>query len=121
MQRMKHLSKDLLDWVDSEDSHEDSESYIQQSLLLSEPDISNIQNKVHESEKLSQLEKVKHMFIVQRDICHSEFMENYIPRFGALIWTLRHEEGWVIDKERCLLPLHNHQSPQYKYIFKGVK
>ena len=40
-------------------------------------------------------------------MCHKDFMENYIPRFGALIWTLRHEENWIIDKERCEDETHN--------------
>ena len=80
-----------------------------------------IQIKVNNKLKLSQMEQVKHMFYIQRDVCHKDFMENYIPRFGALIWTLRHEENWIIDKERCEDESHNHQSAQYKYVFSGIK
>ena len=121
---MKPLSKDLLQWLeDGSDVGSDdvSRTHAQQSLLLSEPDMNEIQIKVNNKLKLSQMEQVKHMFYIQRDVCHKDFMENYIPRFGALIWTLRHEENWIIDKERCEDETHNHQSAQYKYVFSGIK
>ena len=121
---MKPLSKDLLQWLeDDSDVGSDvvSRTHAQQSLLLSEPDMTEIQIKVNNKLKLSQMEQVKHMFYIQRDVCHKDFMENYIPRFGALIWTLRHEENWIIDKERCKDESHNHQSAQYKYVFSGIK
>ena len=124
MEKMKPLSKDLLQWLeDDSDVGSDvvSRTHAQQSLLLSEPDMHEIQIKVNNKLKLSQMEQVKHMFYIQRDVCHKDFMENYIPRFGALIWTLRHEENWVIDKERCQDESHNHQSAQYKYVFSGIK
>lgn len=125
MEKMKPLSKDLLQWLEEEDSTVGSDvvslTHAQQSLLLSEPDMVDIQGKVNDGEDLSQMDKVKHMFYIQRDVCHKDFMENYIPRFGALIWTLRHEENWIIDKERCEDESHNHKSPQYKYIFSGVQ
>lgn len=121
---MKPLSKDLLQWLEDDSdvgSDDASRIHAQQSLLLSEPDMREIQIKVNNKLKLSQMEKVKHMFYIQRDVCHKDFMENYIPRFGALIWTLRHEENWIIDKERCEDETHNHQSAQYKYVFSGIK
>tara|TARA_A100001388_G_C28760800_1_gene497642 strand:+ start:797 stop:1168 length:372 start_codon:yes stop_codon:yes gene_type:complete len=121
---MKPLSKDLLQWLEDDSdvgSDDVSRTHAQQSLLLSEPDMHEIQIKVNNKLKLSQMEQVKHMFYIQRDVCHKDFMENYIPRFGALIWTLRHEENWVIDKERCEDETHNHQSAQYKYVFSGIK
>ena len=121
---MKPLSKDLIQWLkdDSDVGSDDvSRTHAQQSLLLSEPDMHEIQIKVNNKLKLSQMEQVKHMFYIQRDVCHKDFMENYIPRFGALIWTLRHEENWIIDKERCEDESHNHQSAQYKYVFSGIK
>jgi hypothetical protein len=125
MEKMKPLSKDLLQWLEEEDStvgsDEVSLTHAQQSLLLSEPDMEDVQTKVNDGEELSQMDKVKHMFYIRRDVCHKEFMENYIPRFGALIWTLRHEDNWIIDKERCMDESHNHKSPQYKYIFSGVR
>ena len=121
---MKPLSKDLLQWLEDDSdvgSDDVSRTHAQQSLLLSEPDMHEIQIKVNNKLKLSQMEQVKHMFYIQRDVCHKDFMENYIPRFGALIWTLRHEENWIIDKERCEDETHNHQSAQYKYVFSGIK
>ena len=121
---MKPLSKDLLQWLEDDSdvgSDDASRIHAQQSLLLSEPDMHEIQIKVNNKLKLSQMEQVKHMFYIQRDVCHKDFMENYIPRFGALIWTLRHEENWIIDKERCEDETHNHKSAQYKYIFSGIK
>ena len=124
MEKMKPLSKDLLQWLEDDSdvgSDDVSRTHAQQSLLLSEPDMPEIQIKVNNKLKLSQMEQVKHMFYIQRDVCHKDFMENYIPRFGALIWTLRHEENWIIDKERCEDESHNHQSAQYKYVFSGIK
>lgn len=83
---MKPLSKDLIQWLkdDSDVGSDDvSRTHAQQSLLLSEPDMHEIQIKVNNKLKLSQMEQVKHMFYIQRDVCHKDFMENYIPRFGA--------------------------------------
>ena len=99
----------------------DEERFAQQTLYLDEPDINDIQIKVRNKLPISQMEQVKHMFFVNRAVCHKDFMENYIPRFGALIWTLRHDEDWVIEKERCTDVTHNHKSSQYTYVFKGVK
>ena len=42
-------------------------------------DMNEIQIKVNNKLKLSQMEQVKHMFYIQRDVCHKDFMENYIP------------------------------------------
>ena len=103
------------------DSLLEEERFAQQTLYLNEPNMHEIQIKLRNQLPLSQMEQVKHMFYIQRDVCHKDFMENYIPRFGALIWTLRHEENWIIDKERCEDESHNHQSAQYKYVFSGIK
>ena len=80
-----------------------------------------IQSKVRNQLPISQMEQVKYLFYINRAVCHKDFMENYIPRFGALIWTLRHEENWGIEKERCNDETHNHKSSQYLYVFKGVR
>ena len=71
--------------------------------------------------QMSQMEKVKYLFRSSPlGVCHNTFMEHYIPRFGALIWTLRHEEDWVIEKEKC--DLHDyHKSLIYKYTYQGRK
>lgn len=117
----------LSDWmmdkeeVESSLSESNEERFAQQTLYLDEPDMDGIQIKVRNQLPLSQMEQVKHLFYVNRAVCHKDFMENYIPRFGALIWTLRHEENWVIEKERCNDETHNHKSSQYLYVFKGVR
>lgn len=71
--------------------------------------------------QMSQMEKVQYLFRTSPlGVCHNTFMEHYIPRFGALIWTLRHEEDWVIEKEKC--DLHDyHKSLIYKYTYQGRK
>ena len=79
----------------------EEERFAQQTLYLDEPNMDEIQVKVRNQLPISQMEQVKHLFYINRAVCHKDFMENYIPRFGALIWTLRHEENWVIEKERC--------------------
>lgn len=69
---------------------------------------------------MNQMEKTRYLLQTSPDgVCHNEFMKNYIPRFGALIWKLRHEEGWIIEKTRCKDEEHNHQSAQYTYIYMG--
>ena len=117
----------LSDWMmDNEEvesilSESNEERFAQQTLYLDEPDMDEIQIKVRNQLPISQMEQVKHLFYINRAVCHKDFMENYIPRFGALIWTLRHEENWVIEKERCNDETHNHKSSQYLYVFKGVR
>ena len=117
----------LSDWMmDKEDvelslSESNEERFAQQTLYLDEPDMDEIQIKVRNQLPISQMEQVKYLFYINRAVCHKDFMENYIPRFGALIWTLRHEENWVIEKERCNDETHNHKSSQYLYVFKGVR
>ena len=117
----------LSDWmmdkeeVESSLSESNEERVAQQTLYLDEPDMDEIQIKVRNQLPISQMEQVKYLFYINRAVCHKDFMENYIPRFGALIWTLRHEENWVIEKERCNDETHNHKSSQYLYVFKGVR
>ena len=117
----------LSDWmmdkeeVESSLSESNEERFAQQTLYLDEPDMDEIQIKVRNQLPISQMEQVKHLFYINRAVCHKDFMENYIPRFGALIWTLRHEENWVIEKERCNDETHNHKSSQDLYVFKGVR
>ena len=117
----------LSDWmmdkeeVESSLSESNEERFAQQTLYLDEPDMDEIQIKVRNQLPISQMEQVKHLFYINRAVCHKDFMENYIPRFGPLIWTLRHEENWVIEKERCNDETHNHKSSQYLYVFKGVR
>ena len=117
----------LSDWlmekeeVESSLSESNVERFAQQTLYLDEPDMDEIQIKVRNQLPISQMEQVKYLFYINRAVCHKDFMENYIPRFGALIWTLRHEENWVIEKERCNDETHNHKSSQYLYVFKGVR
>ena len=117
----------LSDWmmdkeeVESSLSESNEERFAQQTLYLDEPDMDEIQIKGRNQLPISQMEQVKYLFYINRAVCHKDFMENYIPRFGALIWTLRHEENWVIEKERCNDETHNHKSSQYLYVFKGVR
>ena len=117
----------LSDWmmdkeeVESSLSESNEERFAQHTLYLDEPDMDEIQIKVRNQLPISQMEQVKYLFYINRAVCHKDFMENYIPRFGALIWTLRHEENWVIEKERCNDETHNHKSSQYLYVFKGVR
>ena len=124
---MNFNPKTLSDWmmdkeeVESSLSESNEERFAQQTLYLDEPDMDEIQTKVRNQLPISQMEQVKHLFYINRAVCHKDFMENYIPRFGALIWTLRHEENWVIEKERCNDETHNHKSSQYLYVFKGVR
>jgi len=52
--------------------------------------------------QMNQMDKVKHLLLSNiNGVCHNVFMEHYIPRFGALIFKLRHDENWMIEKVRC--------------------
>lgn len=129
MGKMKHhsegeelISQDILDWADDyglskEESNISTES-AQLGLFLSEPT-----DLEHPDIDSSQIVRIKYMFASNRNnpICHNEFIEAYMPRFGGLIHTLRHVEHWVIDKEWCEVENHNHKSKQYAYIFRGVR
>jgi len=111
---MNLISKELLEWADDGEKQEQVHDYKQSSLLLSEPtDVPR--------EPKTQMEIVQHLLFTQRTVCHKDFMERYIPRFGALIWVLRHEHDWVIDKAWCEDETHNHKTQQYTYIFRGVE
>ena len=96
------------------------ERFAQQTLYLNEPDMHEIQIKLRTNYLYLKWNK-SNICSMNRAVCHKYFMENYIPRFGALIWTLRQEEDWVIEKERCNDETHNNKSSQYLYVFKGVR
>jgi len=100
-----NVSKELSAWLEEEDSSNEPRPTITQAEAFSH---------------MNQMEKLKYLLQTSPDgVCHNVFMQNYIPRFGALIWTLRHEEGWIIEKERCNDEEHNHKNSLYKYIFQG--
>ena len=92
------ISEDLLSWADDDEV------------------------TVTADKEYTQLETVQHMLLERVEgVCNTELLAIYIPRGSALIWTLRHEEDWVIEKERCNDDTHNHKSSQYLYVFKGVR
>ena len=63
---------------------------------------------------MSQKEIVAELLTENRQgVCGTTFLQNYIPRFGSLIFNLRHEKNWDIVKERC--DLHEHKNTQWKY------
>ena len=63
---------------------------------------------------MSQKEIVAELLTDNRQgVCGATFLQNYIPRFGSLIFNLRHEKNWDIVKERC--DLHEHKNTQWKY------
>ena len=93
----------LADWIEEDDN-----------LSLSEE--SYLKRDGERFSQMNQMEKVQFMFRKAGPIgvCHNDFMEAYIPRFGALIWQLRHEQDWDIDKQRC--DIHDyHKTNIYKY------
>tara|TARA_B100001778_G_scaffold334955_1_gene349603 strand:+ start:8579 stop:8836 length:258 start_codon:yes stop_codon:yes gene_type:complete len=63
---------------------------------------------------MSQAETVAELLTTNRQgVCGTVFLQHYIPRFGSLIYDLRHEKKWDIVKERC--DLHEHKNTQWKY------
>ena len=117
------ISQDLIDWANDDDLVEerDDVEYVQEPFV--EIDDVTLQKPTGvKDEPTNQMEVVQKLLTINgaNGVCHSEFMKNYIARFGALIWTLRHEHGWVIDKEWCEDESHNHKSNQYNYILRGV-
>tara|TARA_B100000029_G_scaffold464961_1_gene499270 strand:- start:3030 stop:3353 length:324 start_codon:yes stop_codon:yes gene_type:complete len=98
----------LADWIE-EDEH-----------LSSSEEESILKRDGERFAHMTQMEQVQYMFrkAGPDGVCHNDFMEAYIPRFGALIWQLRHEENWDIEKVRC--DLHDyHKNNIYKYIYTG--
>ena len=46
---------------------------------------------------MSQKEIVAELLTDNRQgVCGTTFLQNYIPRFGSLIFNLRHEKNWDI-------------------------
>jgi hypothetical protein len=124
MSPRKIISQELIDWASDDElvEGEDVVSYTQLPIELDSKDDSLQQPTNITNEPTNQMEVVQKLFVTngKNGVCHRDFMDNYIARFGALIWTLRHEQNWVIDKEWCEDESHHHKSNQYKYIFKGV-
>ena len=124
MSPRKIISQELIDWASDDElvEGEDVVSYTQLPIELDSKDDSLQQPTNITNEPTNQMEVVQKLFVTngKNGVCHRDFMDNYIARFGALIWTLRHEHNWVIDKEWCEDESHHHKSNQYKYIFKGV-
>jgi len=123
MSPKKIISQDLIDWATDDElvgKEGDDVSYVQEPIVS---DVETLHQPQVTNEPKNQMEVVQKLLVTYGDngVCHSNFMKNYIARFGALIWTLRHEFDWVIDKEWCKDKSHNHKSNKYKYIFRGVK
>ena len=95
------VSKDLLSWAEEEEN------------------ISVVESETHDS-KFTQMDILKGMLIENiYGVCSTDILKEYIPRGSALIWTLRHDEGWIIDTETC--DLHEHKNRQIKYVYRGKK
>lgn len=119
---MKPLSKEILEWAYADDSY--SSKDVEQSKVIAQPTLFDTLKKPQYNDKpKNQMEVVQKLLVtnMQNGVCHSEFMRHYIARFGALIWILRHEFNWVIDKEWCDIEEHGHKTNQYKYILKGER
>lgn len=41
-------------------------------------------------------------------VCGTRFLAGYMPRYSAVIWTLRHKRGLVIEGKACTLHEHAH-------------
>ena len=77
-------------------------------------------SSVQADKTYTQLETVQHMLLERVEgVCNTELLKIYIPRGSALIWTLRHEQGWDIDTLEC--DLHEHKNRQVKYVYNGRK
>lgn len=95
------VSKDLLSWAEEEEN------------------ISVVESETHDN-KFTQMDILKGMLIENiYGVCSTDILKEYIPRGSALIWTLRHDEGWIIDTETC--DLHEHKNRQIKYVYRGKK
>lgn len=95
------VSKDLLSWAEEEEN------------------ISIHESETHDN-KFTQMDILKGMLIENiYGVCSTDILKEYIPRGSALIWTLRHDEGWIIDTETC--DLHEHKNRQIKYVYRGKK
>lgn len=50
--------------------------------------------------------------------CSNEFVAAYMPRFSAVIWTLRNKRGFIIESKQCDLHRDKGHSP---YMFRLVE
>ena len=70
----------LSDWmmdkeeVESSLSESNEERFAQQTLYLDEPDMDEIQIKVRNQLPISQMEQVKHLFYINRAVCHQDLV-----------------------------------------------
>ena len=58
-------------------------------------------------------DRVLHGLLFGR-LCGQTFLEDLIPRYSAVIHSLR-REGWRIERRRCVNPLHTHSAPRYEW------
>ncbi len=61
-----------------------------------------------------QAERVLDILRDRRWHCGDEFLKDYMPRYSATIWTLRHERGYGIQSEPCNL----HPRPHAVFMFR---
>lgn len=100
------LSDELMSWAEDDD---DTEVSINTNIKSS--------FETHDT-NYTQMDVLKGMLIENLyGVCSTDILKEYIPRGSALIWTLRHEEGWIIDTETC--DLHEHKNRQIKYVYRG--
>lgn len=46
-------------------------------------------------------------------VCGTHWLANYMPRYSAVIWTLRHAYGFEIDGRAC--DMHQHEGEVYMF------
>lgn len=64
---------------------------------------------------VSQEDRILDILRDNRWHCSNEFVAAYMPRFSAVIWTLRKKRGYIIDSEPCTLHGDKGHSP---YMFR---
>ena len=55
------------------------------------------------SQKVRMLEDLR----TRQWVCGNTWLAKYMPRYAAVIWTLRHRDGFLIESRPC--DLHNHE------------
>lgn len=62
----------------------------------------------------NQRDRVLQLLMENERVCGPMFLREHLPRFGARLWEMK-REGFVFERERCLIPGHAHRSVQWSW------
>lgn len=67
----------------------------------------------------TQTEIVLSMLMNSDAVCGTDWYRHFLPRATARIFELR-RQGYVISRQRCSRPGHDHKNPQWEWSLIAV-